>query len=101
MSKENRNVWRFDIGILGDINFNHSYEVPVGINLGYTVQKFSISEGQDEEKTNSFIFKVAYTGREEYNIGLEFSHIKTTIPLVEEKNSLEYFTTAFVMVYYF
>jgi hypothetical protein len=100
-SIDNKNIWRFDVGILGDVNFKSSHNVPLGINLGYTVQKFSISAGQDEEKTNSLILKLAYTGREEYNIGLEFSHITTTYPLVEDKNKLEYITTAFVMVYYF
>jgi len=99
--KDNKNVWKFNTGILGSFNFIHSHDVPVGLNLGYTIQKFSLFEGQQEDNIQSFIFKVAYTGREEYNIGLEFSHVTTAAPLIKEENKLEYLATAFVMVYYF
>jgi len=99
--KNNKNVWKFNTGILGSFNFIHSHDVPVGLNLGYTIQKFSLFEGQQEDNIQSFMFKVAYTGREEYNIGLEFSHVSTAAPLIKEENKLEYIATAFVMVYYF
>ncbi|MCK4560718.1 MAG: hypothetical protein KAV45_13115 [Calditrichia bacterium] len=99
--KNNKNVWKFNTGILGSFNFIHSHDVPVGLNLGYTIQKFSLFEGQQEDNIQSFMFKVAYTGREEYNIGLEFMHVRTAAPLIEEENTIEYLSTAFVMVYYF
>jgi len=99
--KDNRNVWKFDTGILGSFNFIHSHDIPLGLNLGYTIQKFSLFEGQDEDNAQSFIFKVAYTGREEYNIGLEFMRVTTAAPLIEGAEKLEYLSTAFVMVYYF
>lgn len=99
--KNNKNVWKFNTGILGSFNFIHSHDVPVGFNLGYTIQKFSLFEGQQEDNIQSFMFKVAYTGREEYNIGLEFMHVRTAAPLIEEENTIEYLSTAFVMVYYF
>ncbi len=99
--KDNKNVWKFNTGILGSFNFIHSHDVPVGLNLGYTIQKFSLFEGQQEDNIQSFMFKVAYTGREEYNIGLEFMHVRTAAPLIEEENTIEYLSTAFVMVYYF
>ncbi len=73
----------------------------MGLNLGYTIQKFSLFEGQQEDNIQSFIFKVAYTGREEYNIGLEFMRVTTVAPLIEGAKTLEYLSTAFVMVYYF
>ncbi len=99
--KNNKNVWKFNTGILGSFNFIHSHDIPLGLNLGYTIQKFSLFEGQQEDNIQSFMFKVAYTGREEYNIGLEFMHVRTAAPLIEEENTLEYLATAFVMVYYF
>jgi hypothetical protein len=99
--KDNKNVWRFDLGILGNFNFNHSHNIPVGFNLGYLIQKFALFEDQKEENSNSFIFKLAYTGREEYNIGLEFAHINTRSPMIEGTNTMRYLTTTFVMVYYF
>lgn len=99
--KENKNVWTYDMGILGSFNFIHSHDIPVGLNLGYTIQKFSLFEGQEEDNTHSLMFKVAYTGREEYNIGLEFMHVSTVAPLIKGANTLEYLSIAFVMVYYF
>jgi hypothetical protein len=99
--KDNKNVWKFYTGILGSFNFIHSHGIPLGLNLGYTIQKFSLFEDQKEDNTKSFMFKVAYTGREEYNIGLEFMHVSTVAPLIKGENTLEYLSTAFVMVYYF
>ena len=99
--KDNQNVWKFDTGILASFNFIHSHDIPVGFNLGYTIQKFSLFKGQDENNTKSFIFKVAYTGREEYNIGLEFTHVNTDTPLLKGSNTQKYLATSFVMVYYF
>ncbi len=99
--KENKNVWTYDMGILGSFNFIHSHDIPMGFNLGYTIQKFSLFEGQEEDNTHSFMFKVAYTGREEYNIGLEFTRVTTVAPLIVGAKTLEYLSTAFVMVYYF
>ena len=99
--KDWQNIWKIDSGILGSINFIHSHDIPLGFNLGYSIQKFAIFENFEEDNTHSFIFKVAYTGREEYNIGLEFSHISTAAPLLNKTNNLQYMTTSFVMVYYF
>ena len=99
--KDNKNVWKFDTGILGSFNFIHSHDIPVGFNLGYTIQKFALFEGQKEDNSQLFIFKLAYTGREEYNIGLEFAHVSTVAPLIKGENTLKYMTTSFVMVYYF
>jgi hypothetical protein len=99
--KAKQNAWKFNIGILGSFNFSHSHNVPVAFNLGYISQKFSFDDGQNDENIRSILFKVAYSGREEYNIGLEFTHTNTTAPFIPGENSLEYLTTSFVMVYYF
>lgn len=101
LMKDNKNVWTYDTGILGSLNFIHSHNVPLGLNLGYRIQKFSLFEGQQEDNTKSILFKVSYTGREEYNIGLEFSHVLTAAPLIKSENTLEFLSTVFVMVYYF
>ena len=98
---DNRNVWRFDTGILGSLNLRRRYDIPIGFNLGYTVNKYTVFEDQDGERVKSFIFKVAYTGREEYNLGLEFTHINTVAPLIKGENKLEYISTIFTMVYFF
>ena len=99
--RKNESAWKFTSGILGSFNFIHSHNIPVAFNLGYTSQKFSLFDRQNDENIKSFMFKVAYSGREEYNIGLEFMHINTTAPFIQGENKLEYLTTAFVMVYYF
>ena len=77
------------------------YDVPVGVNLGYALQKFALFENQQEDNTYLATLKIAFTGREEYNIGLDFTHIRTATPLLKRANTLEYLETSFVMVYYF
>jgi len=99
--KDDANVWKFDTGIMGSFNFIKSHNIPLGLNLGYTIQKFALFENQNEDNTHTFIFKLAYTGREEYNIGLEFTHVNTATPLLIGTNNQKYLTTTFVMVYYF
>lgn len=99
--REKENAWKLNTGILGSFNFTKSHDIPVAFNLGYISQNFTLFEDQNEESIRSFIFKVAYSGREEYNIGLEFTHNNTSAPFITGENSLEYLTTTFVMVYYF
>jgi hypothetical protein len=101
LTKDNRNVWNFDTGILGSFNFLRNNNIPLGINLGYTIKKFALFESQNDDKIKTFIFKLAYTGREEFNIGLEFTYVSTAVPLIKVDNSLNYMTISFVMVYYF
>ena len=96
-----KNVWKFDSGILGSFNFRRSHGIPVGINLGFSIQKFALFEKQQEDNTNSIFLKLAYTGRDEYSIGLELTYIRTIAPLIKTENTLEYLATSFVMVYYF
>ncbi len=99
--KRNETVWKFGMGILGSFNFIHSHNIPVGFNLGYSIQKFALFNNNKEDNSRSIIFKLAYTGREEYNIGLEVLYVNTVTPLIENTASLDYLTTSFVMVYYF
>ncbi|MCK4818296.1 hypothetical protein KA005_21175, partial [bacterium] len=99
--KKKSHAWKLNTGILGSFNFTKSHDIPVAFNLGYISQNFTLFEDQNEENIRSFLFKVAYSGREEYNIGLEFTHNNTTAPFITGEKSLEYMTTTFVMVYYF
>ena len=99
--KDNRNVWRFNMGLLGSINFIHSHDIPIGFNLGYMFQRFAPFESQNEDKKNSFLFKAAYAGREEYNIGLEFTYYSTAAQVLDGIKTPNYLATSFVLVYYF
>ena len=99
--RNNETVWKFSSGVLGSFNFIHSYGIPIGINLGYSIQKLALFDNKEEDNSKSFILKIAYTGREEYSIGLEFLHVNAITPLIKNTASLAYLTTSFVMVYYF
>ena len=99
--KDDRNVWKFNIGILGSVNFIDRYDVPVGVNLGYGVRKLALFESNKEEDIRLLMLKIAYTGREEYNIGLEFSHINSVSPLIKGENEMEFLTTSIALVYFF
>jgi hypothetical protein len=99
--KQNENILKFDTGIMGSVNFNKRYGVPMGINLGYSIRKFALFEDNPEDKTEYLILELAYTHLKHYNMGLNFSYILSETPLIKDVKNLEFFSTAFVLNYYF
>ena len=99
--KQGENVWRFDMGLIGSLNFNYRYHVPIGLTLGYTIHRFALFESDAEDQSQSILFKIAYVGREEYNMGLEMGYIVMPTPLLEVNENLKYFAINFVVTYIF
>jgi hypothetical protein len=99
--QNDNNVWQFNMGILGSANFNHRYGIPVGGMLGFTVKRLTLFQNQEDDQTESILAKIAYVGREEYNMGLEFYHVRTATPLLSRDSSMRYLTVSFVVTYIF
>ena len=99
--KFNENLWKFDLGALGSLNFNERFNVPVGITLGYSIQKFTLIENNPEDQTQTLSFELTYTHLYNFNIGLIFSYLNAETPLLKTSSNLKFFTASFLLSYYF
>ena len=98
--KNESNILKFDTGILASLEFSR-YNVPLGLNLGYSVRKFKMFEANQEDVTKNIFFEVVYTHNRHFNMGLNFSHVNTQTPLLVNINSLQFLSTTFILNYYF
>ena len=101
MIKKNESVWKFDTGLMGGVNFNHRFAVPIGMTFGYTKRKFSLFESDQEDTSDTLFFEVTYTHQYHYNIGINMSYSKIGTPLLLNMNKLEFFSAVLTLVNYF
>ena len=89
----------YHFGGFFDVNLATKTEVPLGFSLGFTASSLpDIVQVKGKSATNS-ILKIAYTGSNHYDLGLELLRLSVPIPDVEDKvNSLGAFITT---KYYF
>lgn len=89
----------FSGGIMGDINFNPKHEVPVGLAIGYTLSSVSEVVLNEGGFSNLFIGKIAYTGSNDYELGLQFAYYDVKLKSVGEKPFVK--KVAMVIKFYF
>lgn len=89
----------YHIGGMFDINLATKTQVPLGFSFGYTASSLpDIVQVHGQSATNA-VFKIAYTGSDHYDLGMEISRIRVPIEGVEGKvNSMGVFITS---KYYF
>jgi len=89
----------YHIGGVFDMNLASKTQVPLGVSLGFTASSLpDIVQVKGKSATNT-MFKIAYTGSNHYDLGLEISRIRVPIPDVQDKvNSVGVFITS---KYYF
>lgn len=68
-----------------DINLNTTTRVPLGFSLGFVSGSFSDIVQEKGASSTQIVFKIAYTGGQHYDLGLEFSRSKLPLRGVEEK----------------
>ncbi len=95
------NVWQFNLGLLGSVNFSQRYHIPVSTMLGFAVRRLTLFEHQQDDQTESLLGKIAYVGREDYNMGIEFYYVQTATPLIARDSSISFITFSFVVTYIF
>lgn len=72
------------VGVMGDVNFRHAHDVPIGIGLGYSLTsepEVVMSEGG---VSNLFSAKVGYTGSDDFELGLQYNYYNTDVKSVDE-----------------
>jgi len=75
----------FSGGILGDMNFNPKYNVPIGLAFGYSNSSAPEIVMNNGGVANLFTGKVGYTGSDEFELGLQFTYYNVKIQSVESK----------------
>ena len=78
----------FSLNIMGDVDFNPNYNVPVGFALGYTLSSAPDILLEDGEISNLFNAKIGYTGSDEFELGLQVSNYFLKLKSVNEKTSI-------------
>jgi hypothetical protein len=73
--------------------------IPIGFNLGFDYSSYP--EGSDDlvEDIREVLFKIAYTGRREFSVGLETVYMRA--PLRLQDNMLSAFSGLLTLRYYF
>jgi hypothetical protein len=78
-----KGYWGVDL--VGDINFNRVFNVPVGLAFRFSTNnlpEFVISE---RRRVEGFGYRIAYTGSDEFSIGISFSQSRLPLPDVPRK----------------
>jgi len=75
----------FAIGVLGDLDFNPRRQVPIGLALGYTLSSAPTIVMSDGGPANLFLGKIAYTGSDDFDLGLQFTYYNITLRRVDDR----------------
>jgi hypothetical protein len=71
--------------ILGDIDFYPKQEVPVGLALGYALSTSPALVMFDGGSANLVLFKIDYTGSDDFELGLQFNMYSTYLKSIDDK----------------
>lgn len=99
LAGEDKNDAIFDLGGLVSLDLSTRTIVPIGFALGYKHTSYPESSGDLVERLGLTSFKISYTGRREFSLGLEFSF--SSAPIVESDKALKFGTAAFNIQYFF
>ena len=75
----------FAMGVLGDLDFNPRRQVPIGLGLGYTLSSAPVIMMHDGGAASLFLGKIAYTGSDDFELGLQFTYYKITLSSIDDK----------------
>lgn len=78
----------FAMGVLGDLDFNPKRQVPVGLGLGYTLSSAPAVVMNDGGTSSLFMGKIAYTGSDDFQLGLQFTFYKLGLNSMDENVSV-------------
>ena len=81
------------------MNLYPKTKVPLGFSLAGTVARTPELGVEDERSTVSAAFQIAYTGRDDFMIGLESSW--QSLPLEDLDQTLDLLGTSFALRYFF
>jgi hypothetical protein len=88
----------FSLGAVGDVDFNPQNNVPVGFALGYLMSSEPEVVMNNSGITNVIMGKIAYTGSDEFELGLQLSVNNLDIESVEDKT---FITKAIILLKFY
>ena len=99
LSGKDENETIFVLGGLCSLDLNTKTGVPVGFSLGYRHTSYPEASGDLIERVGLTSLRVAYTGRREFSLGLEFGY--SSAPIVDSEDKLKFASVAFNLHYFF
>lgn len=76
----------FMFGILGDLDFYPKRNVPLGLGLGYTLSSSPDIVMNEDGSSSLFIGRIAYTGSEDFELGLQLTYYNLELSRVESRS---------------
>ena len=89
----------FEMGGLASLDLNTRTKLPIGFALGYRHTSYPEASGDLIERAGLTTFRIAYTGRREFSIGLETGY--TVAPIVDTDKTLNFGSLVFNIQYFF
>jgi len=74
----------FSGGIIGDIDFNPKYNVPIGFGIGYTISSAPEVVMNEGGASNLFLAKIGYTGARDFDIGIQYTYYDVEIKSIDD-----------------
>jgi hypothetical protein len=98
---DEKNELLYEIGSKVSIDFLPNYGLPLGLNLGISVNNTHIAFRQNEGAMLRGLVGIAYTGQADFSISLEntFNHSESIVK--DETSPLIFYTTTINIRYFF
>jgi hypothetical protein len=91
--------WFTAFGATADFDLGAKTTVPIGIALGYNQDSFPEGGADIAEVVRGAVVKLAYTGRSDFTIGLNFAYTGVPIRTIDQR--IKSASTTFEMRYFF
>ena len=78
----------YSFGILGDVDLNEKYNTPIALALGYSISSTPEISMNNRGFSNIYLGKIAYSGSDDYELGLQFSTYKVNLKSVESNTRI-------------
>jgi hypothetical protein len=98
-SEKGRSDLAWDLGGLASFDLNPLRGIPLGLVLGVKQDAFVLENSDITDKIVAVGWGLAYTGREDFSLGLETSHVR--VPLTKSDRTVTATLFSFNLRYYF
>jgi hypothetical protein len=98
-SDEGRDELASEIGVLTSFDLNPLRGIPIGLLASAKFDSFVVDNSDITEEVMTFGWGVAYTGREDFSLSLETSHL--LVPLIQSDRTINATLIAFNLKYFF
>ena len=83
--RRNESAAYFSGGIVGEVDFNPNYQVPIGLSIGYGLTSFPDVVMNNGGVSNLFSSRIGYTGSTDFELGIQYSFYDMYLESLQEK----------------